>query len=197
MAKVQYVGESVKGKEDRFALVSCEASEEEDVENILYKIGYSYDGFGDGSDEKYFYVKVDDKDDYQCFMEEWKKEKKNIAAFNKVKAKYNDIMDALGYEHKTIGNDWSDGTEDWNVRDMVAECDGVLNTFYESGHSNEALKNSDSAEDKAFWRRSVKNLCKFIKDYNSQAKDMVCNGYHCSDKYDNALDEYEEETRKY
>lgn len=188
MSKVSYIGESSRGYGDRFALVSCEANEKQDTETILNRIGYSYDGFGDEPDgSMYYYVKVESAEDYRCFMEEWKKEKTSISAFNKVKEQYNSIMYELGYEYKTIGNEWSDCTEEWNERDMVAECDAILSTFYESGHSNEALRNSDNAEDKAFWRKSVNKLCRFVSKYKPLADNMICNGYHNSSKYDNAL----------
>ena len=39
---------------------------------------------------------------------------------------YNKIMSDLGYEYNTIG---TISTENWNLRDMVAECDYILSTF--------------------------------------------------------------------
>ena len=34
--------------------------------------------------------------------------------------RYNDIMNVIGYEHNTIGTRYSEGTENWNKRDMLA-----------------------------------------------------------------------------
>ena len=36
--------------------------------------------------------------------------------------RYNAIMESTGKEHLTIGTGLSDGTKDWNLADMVAEC---------------------------------------------------------------------------
>ena len=44
--------------------------------------------------------------------------------------RYNAMMNEMGYEHNTIGEGWSDKTENWNLRDMVAECDYLYGTFF-------------------------------------------------------------------
>lgn len=49
----------------------------------------------------------------------------------KVIQRYNNIMCSIGYEHCTIGTDFSESTEGWNLRDMVAECDYTLSTYFE------------------------------------------------------------------
>lgn len=36
--------------------------------------------------------------------------------------RYNAIMESIGKEHLTIGTGLSEGTKDWNLADMVAEC---------------------------------------------------------------------------
>ena len=40
----------------------------------------------------------------------------------KATQRYNNIMERLGYEHNTIGTRFSEDTENWNIRDMVAQC---------------------------------------------------------------------------
>ena len=54
--------------------------------------------------------------------------------------KYNEIMWDLCREHLTIGTELSEGTADWNLRDMVAEADYYLSTYHENGHGNNDLK---------------------------------------------------------
>lgn len=191
MAKVSYVGESEKGKEDRFALVECDENEKNDVESMLdmiSKIGYSYDGYGDGHDNSaFYYVKVDDKDDYQNFMELWNVQKKALLTFKKAVNRYNGIMNAIGYEHNTIGEGWSEKTEGWNLRDMVAECDYVLSTYYEDGHCNADMRTSFDEEERKMWRSEVGRLQRFIAAYEPQVKDMICTTAHRSN-YDNYFD---------
>lgn len=98
--------------------------------------------------------------------------------------KYNDIMYSLGYEFNTIGQTLSEHTGEWNLRDMVAECDYVLSTYYEAGHSNEEMRHSYDKEDRKMWRSDVGRLIRFIKRYEPFVRNMVCAEGHCS-KYDN------------
>lgn len=90
--------------------------------------------------------------------------------------KYNDIMEMLCYEHNTIGTRLSEGTENWNLRDMVAECDYVLSTYYEWGHCNHDLKSEEPNE----WKRETGYLRRFIKRYEPFVQDMICAEGHCS-----------------
>ena len=90
---------------------------------------------------------------------------------------YNKIMYDLGYEYNTIG---TISTENWNLRDMVAECDYTLSTFYESGHYNEELKYSD----RKIWKNYTSRLSRFISNYRPYIENMKCCSGHCS-QYDN------------
>ena len=74
-AKVEYVGQSEHGKEDRFAVINAPAENSAIISDILDEIGYKYDGFGD-PDECNYWIKVEDREDYNYFMKEWKKAKK-------------------------------------------------------------------------------------------------------------------------
>ena len=49
--------------------------------------------------------------------------------------KYNDLMYMLCCEHNTIGTKLSERTEEWNLRDMVSECQYQLDCYYEEGHN--------------------------------------------------------------
>ena len=83
---------------------------------------------------------------------------------------YNKIMSDLGYEHNTIGTRYSESTENWNLRDMVAECDYALFTFYESGHYNEELRYSD----RKMWKNYTSRLNRFISNYKHYIENMKC-----------------------
>lgn len=97
--------------------------------------------------------------------------------------RYNDIMEHCGYEHVTIGTQYSEDTEDWNIRDMVAECDYLYSTYFEDGHSNEELRHLGK-EDYALWKSETGRLKRFIEAYEPFIEDVVCADGHCSD-YDN------------
>lgn len=94
--------------------------------------------------------------------------------------RYNNIMFCLAYEHVTIGTEFSENTEDWNIRDMVAECDYLLSTYYESGHCNAGMKQ----EDYKAWKSETGKLQRFIKAYEPFIENVKCVSGHCS-VYDN------------
>lgn len=98
--------------------------------------------------------------------------------------RYNNIMEVLGYEHNTIGTRLSESTDDWNLRDMVAEADYTLSTYYEDGHCNGDMRYSDEPDERKMWRSETGRLQRFIKAYEPFIKDMKCVEGHCS-KYDN------------
>lgn len=98
--------------------------------------------------------------------------------------KFNDLMEMIGHEYTTIGTVWSEGTEDWNLRDMVAECDYILGCYYEEGHCNGEMRYSDDPEERKMWASETGKFKRFIKRYEPFIKDMVCAGGHCS-SYDN------------
>lgn len=98
--------------------------------------------------------------------------------------RYNSIMFDLAYEHNTIGTNFSENTENWNLRDMVAECDYTLSTYYEDGHANAEMRTSEDEYERKMWRSHVGKLQRFIDAYKPFIKDMVCESGHCS-KYDN------------
>lgn len=95
--------------------------------------------------------------------------------------RYNSIMLSVGYEHSTIGTDFSENTETWNIRDMVSECAYVLGTYYEVGHCNEELRHVGEYKT---WLSVTGKLKRFIKTYEKFIGNIVCSQGHCSD-YDN------------
>lgn len=106
--------------------------------------------------------------------------------------RYNRIMNTVCYEHLTIGETLSENTSGnpdnkqnclWTLRDMVAECDYILSTYYEDGHNNEALRHED-AECKKAWRQETGLLKRFINRYAPMLDGVEAFQRHLS-KYDN------------
>lgn len=101
--------------------------------------------------------------------------------------RYNNLMSELCYEHLTIGTVLSEETENWNIRDMVAECDYILSTYYEDGHANGDLRYGSEDEKKA-WKSETGKLKRFIKAYEPFIDGVICVAGHCSYNYDNKED---------
>ena len=97
--------------------------------------------------------------------------------------RYNDIMETIGYEHNTIGTKFSEDTDNWNLRDMVAECDYTLSTYCEDGHANSDLR-FGSPEEVKMWKSETGRLTRFIEAYRPFIKDLKCSVGHCS-SFDN------------
>jgi hypothetical protein len=97
----------------------------------------------------------------------------------KATKEYNNIMFALGYDHLTVGTGLGEKVDNWNLRDMVAEADYQLSTFYEIDHYNYNLKYDDPKA----WKNETSRLKKFIKNYEPLTRKMSCCEGHYS-KYD-------------
>lgn len=98
--------------------------------------------------------------------------------------RYNDLMFSLCYEHNTIGTSYSESTDGWNLRDMVAETDYVLSCYFESGHINADMRYSDDEEERKAWLSETGRLKRFIEAYKPFIDDFRCVIGHCS-QYDN------------
>ena len=98
--------------------------------------------------------------------------------------RYNDIMYDIACEFSSIGTSLSEDTENWNLRDMVAECDYWLSCYYESGNvrCDDRFEGPEAYKE---WRHETGILKRFIAAYEPYIADMVCNGGHCS-KFDNS-----------
>lgn len=81
--------------------------------------------------------------------------------FEKAKKRYNKIMNELSYEHLTIGTELSEGTEHYGINEMIEECEYLISTYHEGGHSNQELKKDDIRE----WRSHTGKLNRFINSY--------------------------------
>ena len=97
--------------------------------------------------------------------------------------RYNDIMYDLAYEHSTIGTKFSENTENWNLRDMVAEADYLLSCYYEEGHCRCDDRHM-SQECYKLWVSETGRLKRFINAYEPFVENMVCAQGHCS-RFDN------------
>ena len=115
--------------------------------------------------------------------------------------KYNDLMYMLCCEHNTIGTKLSERTEEWNLRDMVSECQYQLDCYYEEGHNAyeqlHALDGctmtiEDLMDDRCMKRylwmmqgveeakKEMKALRQFINTYKKDISGMECHQGHCS-----------------
>ena len=91
--------------------------------------------------------------------------------------RYNNIMMSICCEHHTIGTRFSEGTENWNLRDMVAECDYNLSTYFESGHCNCEEMMEDCPQERI---NEINRLRRFINHYKDEAMTMEPTEGHCS-----------------
>ena len=109
---------------------------------------------------------------------------KNNSIFETAVKRYNKIMEHIGYEHNTIGTCFSENTENWNLRDMVAEMDYVYSCYFESGHCNGDMRYSDDADERKMWRSETGKIKRFIDRYKPYIEGMKCSEGHCS-QFDN------------
>lgn len=108
---------------------------------------------------------------------------KNLNIESAIK-RYNNIMETIGYDHNTIGTKFSESTEGWSIRDMVAECDYVLSCYYEDGHCNAEMRCSEDAEERKMWKSETGKLKRFIEAYKPFIDDVKCISRQCS-QFDN------------
>ena len=101
--------------------------------------------------------------------------------FDKAKDRYDKIVYAhIVEEASTIEN------PKWNIRDLVAEADYWLGTFYDEGHTHYELIDPVYADDESRkeWRSATGKLKRFIEAYKPFIDNIVCTETHGS-KYDN------------
>lgn len=105
----------------------------------------------------------------------------------KAKKKYNDIMFEIAREHLTIGTKNSEGTDEWNLRDMVSEMQYTLDVYNDPSCIYwEEAHDDTQPSDKPWYREWIraKGLMKrFIDKYKQMALTMECTVAHCS-KFD-------------
>lgn len=89
---------------------------------------------------------------------------------------YNNIMTDIGKEYNTFGTKYSEETECWNLRDLVAECDYTLTLYYEDGTVYSEIRETDYK----VWKSDTDRLKRFIKNYSRYTVNLECNVRHCS-----------------
>lgn len=114
-------------------------------------------------------------DAYEVKLESKKQESITDKEFEVAKEKYNKIMHKIGREYLRVPD--GENTENWNLRDMVAECDYNANTGSEMG----------------LMGYEVAMLRRFINQYKDKIDDMTCTTNHYSSKYDNANNQSDEQ----
>lgn len=101
----------------------------------------------------------------------------------KIIKRYNGIMYDLGNDHLTIGTRGSEFPEEkaqWNLRDMVSECQYQLDLLEGWGTYGEELRESDNPEDRKAYRSLTGKLRRFINRYKEDIEDMNCFIRHSS-----------------
>jgi len=90
---------------------------------------------------------------------------------------YNQLVIDLGYDCDIISN--NPDTENWNLRDMVAEIEYIRSTYYDKTHVNSKLR----VEDRRLFDNRTSRLRYFIRTYKPYIKDMEAYTIH-NCKYD-------------
>lgn len=132
---------------------------------------------------------------------------KTPKTYEQAKKDYNDLMFDLGLEFLSIGTNYSENTDGWNVRDMVSECQYQLDVHYEDGNANNEGQhpdywgftvedlmserrfkyvqrhNEEQEEMHKDWLYRTRRLRNFIRKYQSLAMKESCTEGHCS-KFD-------------
>lgn len=106
---------------------------------------------------------------------------------NKAIKTYNSIMNSICHEFATIGTRLSQGTEKWNLRDMVSEMQYTLDIWTDpSCEPYQDAHDSNQPFDKPWlldWVVKTTNMKRFIETYKEEALTMSCTEGHCS-KFD-------------
>lgn len=127
-----------------------------------------------------------------------------MKTFEEAKKRYNEMMNDFGLEYLTIGERLSENTDNWNVRDMVSECQYQLDVCYEDDNANSEGRFPDYWEydstailsEKRFryitrhnenekelheeWLKKTRRLRSFIRKYKKHIEDIECTEGHCS-----------------
>ena len=87
----------------------------------------------------------------------------------KAKERYNKIMFGLGMEHRTIGTEYAENTNDWGIAEMVKECKYQLEMHFSPETSYGDMRYDDDSNVRKQWKSEVGKLQRFInayQDYN-------------------------------
>lgn len=100
---------------------------------------------------------------------------------------YNNLMNDICREHLTIGTSFSEGTQNWNLRDMVSEVQYTLDLYndpdtiyWDDAHDDSQPPNRPWYTQ---WYNEKERMKRFINKWKDEALKMECTESHCS-KYD-------------
>ena len=98
--------------------------------------------------------------------------------------RYNDLVMSVAHEHVSIGTRYSEGTENWNLRDMVAEISYILEIWNDPGSISYQDAHDDSQPAHKPWYKNWLNekrrMERFIEKYLPEAFEMECSEGHGS-----------------
>ena len=102
--------------------------------------------------------------------------------------RYNSIMFSISREHLTIGTGFSEGTENWNLRDLVSEMQYTLDiyedqgcVYWEEAHDPYQPKRSNGVGQFYYeWVLTKNKMKRFIKAYEPFIEGMECSEGHSS-----------------
>jgi len=103
--------------------------------------------------------------------------------FRIAKRRYNRLMIKAGFPECTIGTEHSIGTDNWNIRDMVAECDVKSILYTEDGNPKCLLRHSENVIERKQWVSEYSGFRNFVKNYEDYIEELQCESAHLS-QYD-------------
>ncbi len=97
---------------------------------------------------------------------------------------YNNLMNDICREHLTIGMRLSEGTENWNLADMVCEVQYTLEMYedpdclyWQDAHDNTQPLDKPWYKE---WTNEKARMKRFIAKYKKAAMEMAPTEGHCS-----------------
>lgn len=100
------------------------------------------------------------------------------------KKQYNNLMMDIGFEHNTIGTEFSENTDDWNLRDAVSETAYTLEIFQDPDsifYADAHYEFQPHRQWYARWYREIGRMKRFINKWKDEALTMHCAVNHSSD----------------
>ena len=97
-------------------------------------------------------------------------------------------MFSICREHLSIGTNFSEDTENWNLRDMVSEMQYTINQYenpdciyWEDAHDEFQPKEKGVGVWYKEWRNTIAKMKRFVAKYKDEALTIKCVSAHCSE----------------
>ena len=97
-------------------------------------------------------------------------QKQKALNMDSVIKRYNKLMSSIGHEYRTIGTAFSEGTENFNLADMVNEAEYWLDAYKSEGPG------SSEPDEIKIWKSEIGKLERFVNSYKPLTEGMVPNG---------------------